>query len=327
MMGERKEVGNVWDMTSIPISADFDVGAKPEMGSRTDAIELRHLCYFVAACEHGSFGKAATALKVQESTVSRSVRDLEDRIGASLFHRHSGGVFLTVAGERYLLHARKALKHIGDGAKDALSVGRSEQGRVRIGIFSSLASGFLPRLLGAYDEHHASVHIEFVEGNPAEHVAAIRQLQLDVAFLTGTREWHACDAAQLWAEQVFAVLPDSHPLAGQEEIHWHELADEDFVVSDAAPGQEIQDYLVQRLSDLGHHPKIQLQYVGRDNVLSLVALRRGLTVTSEATTAVHFPGVCYRPIAGEILPFSAVWSPNNDNPALRRLLSIAKMMS
>jgi len=39
------------------------------------------------------------------------------------------------------------------------------------------------------------------------------------------------------------------------------------------------------------------------------------------------PGITYRPIAGEMLPFSAVWSPANDNPSFRRLLSMAKAAS
>ena len=84
---------------------------------------------------------------------------------------------------------------------------------------------------------------------------------------------------------------------------------------------------MQRLAGLGHHPDIHLQYVGRDNMLALVAIGCGLTLTSEATTVVRFPGIVYRPVANEILPFSAVRSPGNDNPACRRLLSLARSMA
>ena len=66
---------------------------------------------------------------------------------------------------------------------------------------------------------------------------------------------------------------------------------------------------------------------GRDNLLTLVAIGSGLTVTSEATTAAHVPGICYRPIIDEVVPFNGVWSPKNDNPALRRFVSMAKMMA
>lgn len=294
---------------------------------RPPAIELRHLCYFVAAAEHGSFRKAGTSIGICQSAISRRIRDLEDQIGVSLFHRRTGGVSLTYAGERFLRKAKPALRAIHEGTKSIATIGRGEEGVVRIGIFSSLASGFLSDLLSAYDEKHWKVRVDLIDGMPHEHVAAIRQFRLDVAFITGTSAWSDCETAHLWSERIFAVLPDEHPLVRKEELGWVDLAGESFIVSDIAPGPEIHDYLVQRLADLGHHPEIRPQYVGRDNLLRLVALRRGLTLTSEAATATQIPGVSYRPIAGEMLPFSAVWSPKNDNPAWRRLLSLARSMA
>jgi len=290
-------------------------------------IELRQIRYFLSAAEHGSFRKAALALGIQESAVSRRVRDLEDHLGASLFQRHSGGVLLTLAGQQFLRRARKALRQIGQGARDVAAIGCSEDGCIKVGIFSSLASGFLSELLRAFNKSHARVRIEFIDGDPADHVAAIRQFRLDVAFITGTSEWSDCETEQLWSERVFAVLPSDHRLGGKQELDWHDLAGERFIVSDGAPGPEIHDYLVQRLAKLGHHPEIHAQFVGRDNLLSLVAVGRGLTLTSEASTAAQFPGIVYRPLADEVLPFCAVWSPRNDNPACRRLLSLARSMS
>lgn len=291
------------------------------------SIELRHLRYFISAAEHGSFRKAAAAIGIQESAISRRVRDLEDQLGASLFNRHNGGVHLTFAGERFLGRARDIIRNVGNGVEDVASIGRSEDGRVRIGIYSSIASGFLAELLRAYEDHDPNVDIEIIEGNPAEHVAAIRQLRLDVAFVTGTRGWSGCETAHLWSERVFAVLPDGHVLAEREELQWQDLMEQAFIVSDTAPGQEIYDYLVQRLADLGRHPTIRVQYIGRDNLLPMVTLGRGLTITSEAMTAARFPGLCYRPIANEILFFNAVWSPKNDNPAFRRFLSLARSIA
>lgn len=164
-------------------------------------------------------------------------------------------------------------------------------------------------------------------GNPPEHIAAVRKLCLDVAFITGTAAWDACEAEHLWCEKVFVVLPDNHPLAGKPAFGWGDLASERFIVSDVAPGQEIHDYLVAHLAGLGRQLDIQSQQVGRDNILSLVALGRGLTLTSEATTVAQFPGITYRELADEVLPFSMVWSAQNDNPACRRLLSLARSMA
>ncbi len=291
------------------------------------AVELRHLRYFVAVAEQGSFRRAGAAIGVQQSALSRRIRDLEDQLGASLFHRHSGGVCLTIAGQRFLSRSRQIIRSVGDGLEDVAAIGRSENGRIKIGIYSSIASGFLAELLRHYGDIHGKVRIELIDGNPAEHAAAIRQLKLDVAFVTGTQDWFDCDTVQLWSERVFAVLPEAHVLAERDTLEWCQLVDEAFIVSEAAPGQEIHDYLVQRLAGLGRHPKISVQHVGRDNLLPLVALGQGLTVTSEATTAALFPGISYRPITDEILPFSAVWSPRNDNPAFRRFLSMARAVA
>ncbi|MDF0601636.1 LysR family transcriptional regulator [Psychromarinibacter sp. C21-152] len=290
-------------------------------------IEFRHLRYFVAAAEHGSLRKAGMALGIQESTISRAIRDLEDQLGASLFQRHIGGVRLTIAGERFLHRTRTALQQISAGVRDVGAIGRCEDGRVRVGILSSIASGFLSDLLREYNKDHAGIRIDLVDGHPTDHVTAIRHSQLDVAFVVGTKAWTDCESDWLWVERVFAVLPETHSLVGKQELDWSDLVGESFIVGDAAPGPDIHNYLVNRLVDFGNHPEVEVQRVSRDNLLSLVAVGRGLTLTSEATTLAQVPGVTYRPISGEALPFSAIWSARNDNPAMRRLLSMARSMS
>lgn len=298
-----------------------------ERGAAKSPIRLRQLRSFLAATDYGSFRKAAAALTINESSVSRQIRDLEDELGASLFLRHSGGVHLTPAGQEFLRSARGALRQIDIGATRVAAVGRVEQGTLRVGIFSSLASGFLFDLLREFGQHHPNVQLDIVDGNPSEHIAAVRTLHLDVAFVTGTTTWDGCETEHLWCEQVFVVLPVDHNLADKTELGWPDLAGERFIVSDVAPGQEIHDYLVGHLAGLGCHPDIQSQQVGRDNILSLVAVGRRLTLTSEATTVARFPGVIYRRLAGEVLPFSMIWSSRNDNPASRRLLSMARSKS
>lgn len=291
------------------------------------SIELRHLRYVIAAAENGSFRRAAIALGVRESSVSRRIRDIENEMGSALFIRHRSGVHLTYAGEVFLRRARRAINQVNSAAKDVGAAGRGEDGVVKIGLFSSLASGFIAELIRAYDADHAGIRLDFIEGGPAEHLPAIRQLRLDVAFLTGMPVADGCDVAHLWDERIYVAMPGSDELIGHEEVGWDDLRGRHFIVSEAPPGPEIHDYLLKHLAELGHHPSIQQQAVYRDTLMQIVASGRGLTLTSEATIATRFPGVVYRPLAGEILPFCAIWSPRNDNPAFRRFLSLAKMIS
>ncbi len=170
---------------------------------------------------------------------------------------------------------------------------------VRVGLFSSLASGFLAELIQAYAVEHASVRFEFVEGDHSEHVAAIRQHRLDIAFLTGRAPadgWPAdgCEIAHLWNERVYTVMSEGDELALKEMVEWDDLRGRDFVVSAAQPASEIYAFLVKHLGRLGRSPSIELQAVYRDTLMQIVAGSRKLTLTSEATIAAQFPGVVYR---------------------------------
>lgn len=291
------------------------------------SIELRHLRYVILAAEHGSFRRAAAALGIRPSAVSRRIHDLEDELGSALFIRQNSGVALTYAGEQFVQRARKAINQVGYAAKDVAAIGRGENGVVRVGLFSSLASTFLTELFRSYDVGHKEVRLDFIEGSPDQHISKIRQHRLDVAFLVGPVKADDCDIAHLWDERVYVALPLSDALASRDEIHWADLRDRHFVVSEAAPGPEVHDYLVNHLVESGHRPSIQHHDVYRDVLMNIVAAGRGVTLTSEATIATQFPGVIFRPLAGEILPYWAIWSPRNDNPALRRLLSLAKTIS
>jgi DNA-binding transcriptional LysR family regulator len=291
------------------------------------SIEFRHLRYFMAAHEQGSFRKAGAALGVCESTISRAVRDLEDRLGASLFQRHVGGVELTIAGERFLERTRIALQQIGDGVRDVAAIGRCDHGHIRIGLSASSTSGFIADLLHTYSKDHPDVRLDVIDAHGAEQGNLMRRHQLDVSFIIGARSWPGCELETLWTERVFAVVSEKHALARKEMLRWSDLSGEHFIVSSTTQGPEVYDYLVRGLSDFGYHPMIETQRVSRDNLLSLVAIGRGISVVSESRTALLIPGVTYRMIIDEYLPFSMVWSPENDNPGLRRLLSMARQMS
>ena len=87
--------------------------------------DVRLLQYAFASAEHGSFRRAAAALNVQQSTVSRSVRSLEDRVGAKLFERGHAGIRPTPAGNRFLEEVTLVLDNL---MRATLRVGALERG-------------------------------------------------------------------------------------------------------------------------------------------------------------------------------------------------------
>lgn len=296
-------------------------GANPDF-------DLRSLRYAVLAAEHGSFRQAAATLGVRSSVVSKRVRSLEDELGVSIFERHSRGLRVTWAGRRFLDRVDLIMVELDYAAKTALSAGRGMHGYLRIGIFSSLGS-LLPReAIAAFRIRHPRVHTTVREGAPRFHIAKLRERRLDVALVSGTPVVDDCDAQTFWSERVFVAVPVRHPLATKRSVTWNQISESRFIVSRAGPGPEIHDYLIQRLADLGRSPSISRQDVGRENLMHMVSMGFGLTLTSESAVATTYPGLRFVPIEGEKpLPFSAVWSPCNDNPALRRFLSVMRTMS
>lgn len=291
------------------------------------AIALHHLRYAIAAAEHGSFRQAAAALGVEASAISRGIRDLEEGIGASLFSRHSGGVRPTAAGDLFLTRARNAMGEIARAEHDVGAIGRGERGTLRIGIHSSLTSGFLYDLFKDYDTRHPEVSLDYIERGPSELIPAIRQRNIDVAFLIGTPDADGCDMAHLWNERVYVAMAENDELTVKQAVDWEDLHGRQFVVTEIAPGPQIRDYLATHLREMGGLLQIETQAVYRDSLMQIVASSERLTLVREAVTTIRFPGITYRGIIGETLPLCAVWSPKNDNPAFRRLLSLAKSSS
>lgn len=292
-------------------------------------VDLISINNALAVSEHLSFRGAASVIGVTQSAISHRVRALEDELGVSLFERHSGGVRITTAGQRFFDRARIALLNLDLAVRSAANAGRGVEGHLRIGVFASIASGFSHDLLAAYANDHPGVEISIAECAPREQMARIKERRLDVAFVTGDLIVPGLDVERLWSERVFVVLTADHPLAGDKEISWSSLRNERFIVSSDQPGPEIHDFIVKQLAQLGYQPVIEDHEVARETLMILVGLGFGLSLVSEAGAAPIYPSVVFRPVTGgeDVLSFSAVWSPDNDNPALRRFLSVARVMA
>ncbi|SMH43267.1 LysR family transcriptional regulator [Azospirillum agricola] len=290
-------------------------------------IELRHLRYAIAAAEQGSFRRAAELMGIRVSALSRCIRDLEDRIGAALFIRRSHGVQLTFAGKMFFPRACRVMAEIGEAIREAGAAGAGREGVIRIGLLSSLAGDFPAMLTTIHRAVYADVETSYAEAGTAEHVLAIRQHRLDIAFLPHPVEGDDCDSLALWSERIFVAMGESDPLSRQETVEWTDLGGRHLIFSAAPPGPEIQQCVKMRLMELGFQPSVDLVTIYRDTVMHVVAAGADLTLVGEARASEPFRGLVYRPLLGESLPFHAVWLSENDNPALRRFLSLAKVLA
>lgn len=291
--------------------------------------DLRPLRYVLAARDERSFSRAAQRLGIRVSTISRSVRDFEDEIGVSLFERRTYGVRLTEAGNRLMREIVPALRMVEAAINHATAAGRAEEGTIRIGIITTLAGGFLRELIAAFRQNFDGVSVEIRDGGRRDHLLAIHACDLDVAFLTGNAPLTDCDVMELWQERVHVAMAEDHPLAQHCRLDWSDLRTERFIVPAADPGPEVHDYIIRRLSDYSTYPDVGYRKVMPETLMHFVSIGEGITAVSEGWTWTNWPGLVFRPLTApeDIVPLSLVSSPRNDNPAMRRFISFAKILA
>jgi DNA-binding transcriptional LysR family regulator len=296
------------------------------LGSR---IPLASLIQALSVAEHLNFRHAASALGVSQSSVSTRIKQLEQDLGVLLFERRHRGVRVTEAGQHFLEHVATGIEHLDHAVRTAGAISRGEQGRLHVGLYSSIAAVFLAELLSQFRELHPAVDLLITEGRARDTIRQVREARLDVAFVGGTPPASGCHSKPLWTEALVVALRYGHPLTGAENVRWSELAGENFVARSGGAGPQVHDHIVLRLAEHWSRPRIQRFEVERDTLMSMVAQGYGITLTSEAAAQAPFPGVVFRLILDEPEPitFSALWSPHNRSQALLHLLALAQRKS
>src|ERR1700726_2121880 len=99
-------------------------------------LDLRLVGYFVVVAEHRHFGRAASALRVAQPSLSRQIRRLEHQLGVRLFDRTPQGTRLTEAGEVFLPRAKALLRSAAQAAAQARAA--AQPSRVTIGYTTGM---------------------------------------------------------------------------------------------------------------------------------------------------------------------------------------------
>jgi DNA-binding transcriptional LysR family regulator len=288
------------------------------------AIKHNQLRYVLSAAEQGSFRRAAAALNLQQSTISRRVRELEDRLGAAIFERDATGVHPTPTGARFLSQARQAAERLAAAADVLGAAGRLEQGQLRVGVAAPLGAGFLGRLFAEALARRLTRDLVLVEAAPLAHRTALIARRLDVAFLPDSpmAEPDSLARRPLWREPLVAALPSGHRLATRSVVDWTDLAGERVMVADDGLRAAINE-TVPGADGAGPQTVGAGHTASLGSLLRLAALGQGVVVLAQSFADGLGGELVTRSIRGAAIGFSAVWSARNDKRVLRRLLGLA----
>ena len=193
------------------------------------SVEIPHLRYVVAAAEHSSFRRAATALNITQPTLSKRIRELEDRLGvmlcSSVPRRRCNS--RRSAKSSCVLHAASlriwtAWKYAeGRKARPRRPAGRSDSTR------RSRRDRCAIRALTFVKQHPNWKSISSKDDRAAL-IPLLDRGAIDIAHGIGRTRLQDYAHMSLWSERIMVAFPKTHPLAAREFVYWTDLKNERF---------------------------------------------------------------------------------------------------
>lgn len=186
-------------------------------------VELRHLRYFIAVAEELNFRRAAERVHIDQTPLSRTIRDLEDRWGVTLFIRAPRRLELTPAGAKLLTHARSLLIRMERARRAVRAVDARYREPLRIGVDDSAVQPRLAECLSRWRQLGPEIPVELTEMHAVELLAALRSEEVDVGFSFGLQDDEAIAQVPAWRSHMVAILSPEHELAGRQAVSWRAL--------------------------------------------------------------------------------------------------------
>lgn len=142
-----------------------------------------HLIQLSAVVDTGSVSKGAAALGLSQPALSRSLAQLEARVGKPLFIRDRRPLQATPLGMQLAAHGRRILAESRRATEAVQSLLRGTRGLVRVGGVPFFMDAMISRIIAEFQDDHPDVVFEQSYGNLAEVGAGLRADQLDIGIV------------------------------------------------------------------------------------------------------------------------------------------------
>lgn len=204
---------------------------KALLGHVSDAdVRLLRIFRVVVAC--GGLAAAELELNIGRSTISRHLKDLEERLGLELCRRGRGGFALTPEGERVHQGAERLLGALDAFRTDVRDLHADLVGTLALGLFDKTASNQLSRIpaaVRAFRRAAPGVGFYVTVGTSNDIEAAVIDGRLHVGVVPDHRRSESLLYAELFGESMYLYCGRDHPLfgtasqrVGREQLQRHD---------------------------------------------------------------------------------------------------------
>lgn len=243
-------------------------------------IKHRHLSSFVEVARLKSIGKAAASLAISQPAVSKTIRELEEILGADLFDRSHRSVVLSYYGEVFLRFAEASIAALRQGVESVELALKEGASVVRMGALASASVRVLPESVSRFLASNVGTTPHIITGDNASILTSLKAGDLDLALgrMAAPEVMVGLTFEPLYSERVAVVARPAHPIF-DPPARIDRLSD--FVVLVPPPGSIIHEQAIELLIRLAVGPQLR-----RVDTVSTV-FGRAFSTTTDAVWIAH----------------------------------------
>jgi len=263
-------------------------------------MELRHLRCFLAVAEELHFARAAERLHIDQSPLSRTIKELEEELGARLFVRTTRSTQLTRAGQSLLTHVPRVFSVLEQARDSVKSATNGFHGQLRIALSDGITPSRLPALLARSREEDPEVEIRLFEVPLDQQIKGLHDDLYDAGFSMAEDAGDGILVTPAWEDELMVAVPARHPVLAFKQIPLEEVLRYPLVLGDPAVCEGHARQVDRFLRKLDQEPLIAQRVATFDVMMTLVSagFALGLAGTAHIVSS-REPGVVGRPLAGQ----------------------------
>ncbi len=239
-------------------------------------MDFDQLYYFQIVAKHQSFTKASEELNLSQPALSRSILRLEEEIGIPLFERKSRGVVLNQYGKFFLKYANQVLLEMKEAKQKIQDMVDPYHGIISLAFIQTLGSSFVPDLISDFQNEFPNIQFQLSQNISSKILKEIDAANLDIGFCSSLDSNENLCSLPVLIEELFLIVPAAHRLAGKEQVHLSEVADDPFILF--KPQTALHDLIENLCHEAGFQPRKVFEGYEERTVSDLVGANLGVAI-------------------------------------------------
>ncbi|WP_134604421.1 LysR family transcriptional regulator [Pseudomonas aeruginosa] len=248
-------------------------------------MEFRHLRCFLAVAEELHFARAAERLHIEQSPLSRAIKELEEELGTQLFMRTTRSTRLTHAGRLFLDHVPRVFTALQQARDSVKAVANGYCGQLRLALSDGISPLRFSSLLALCRQEEPEVEIRLFEVSLSQQIKGLHDDLYDVGFAQSDEVGDGVVAIPAWSEPLVAAVPERHPILSHKHIPLEELLRYPLVLCDPQACEGHARQVERFLRQTEAVPLVAEQVTSCDLMMALVAAGFALGLTGESCIA------------------------------------------